>query len=134
MAKQETYRAIGERFQLLKGEVRKIFIGMCKKIYLLRATYIKFPSGNSILDTVNQFNELRGNRSFPNVIGCIDGTHIEIPAPDNDNSYYNRNGYHSVIMQGVCNTKKEFIDVFCGWPGSSHDSRVWQNSPLCMLY
>lgn len=19
--------------------------------------------------------------------------------------------------------------IFCGWPGSAHDSRVWQNSP-----
>lgn len=24
----------------------------------------------------------------------------------------------------------EFIDCYCGWPGSAHDSRVWRNSPI----
>lgn len=24
----------------------------------------------------------------------------------------------------------EFIDIYCGWPGSVHDARVWRNSPI----
>lgn len=44
--------------------------------------------------------------------------------------YYNRNSYHSVILQGVCNDKKEFIDVFAGTPGRVHDSRVFRTSPI----
>lgn len=56
--------------------------------------------------------------------------HIPIPGPTADNSYYNCKGYHSIILQAVCNAYMEFTDVYCGWPGSAHDSRVWQNSPL----
>lgn len=39
-------------------------------------------------------------------------------------------GYTSLILQGVCNKDKKFIDIFVGFPGSVHDSRVFRNSPV----
>jgi hypothetical protein len=40
---------------------------------------------------------------FPNVIGCIDGTHVRIVAPGADeNAYVNRKGFHSINVQAVC--------------------------------
>lgn len=40
---------------------------------------------------------------FPNVIGCIDGTHVRIVAPSTDeNAYVNRKGFHSINVQAVC--------------------------------
>jgi hypothetical protein len=33
-------------------------------------------------------------------------------------------------MQAVCNKDKKFTDVFIGYPGSVHDSRILQNSDL----
>lgn len=99
---------------------------MCKKI----KRYIFWPQGNAAYENVEHFNKLRGNASFPNVFGCVDGSHIPIPGPLKDNSYYNRKGFHSILLQGICNAKKEFIDVYCGWPGSTHDARVWKNSPI----
>lgn len=33
-------------------------------------------------------------------------------------------------MQGICDENKQFIDVFIGFPGSTHDSRVLRNSPV----
>ncbi|XP_067119417.1 uncharacterized protein [Centruroides vittatus] len=44
--------------------------------------------------------------------------------------YYCRKQFTAVILQGVCDSRKVFIDVYAGWPGSSHDARVWKNSPL----
>ncbi|PSN42157.1 putative nuclease HARBI1, partial [Blattella germanica] len=68
---------------------------------------------------------------FPGVIGCIDGTHIQIPAPKNNRgSYYNRKGFHSILLQVVCDADKKFTDVFCGWPGSTNDARMWKRSAL----
>lgn len=65
------------------------------------------------------------------MIGCIDGSHIRIPAPkDHPNSYYNRKKYHSVLLQGVCDNRKLFTDVYVGEPGSMHDSRMYSKSPL----
>ena len=40
---------------------------------------------------------------FPNVVWCIDGTHIRIQEPSVDeNDYVNRKGFHSINVQGIC--------------------------------
>lgn len=40
--------------------------------------------------------------TFPDVLGAIDGTHINIPAPhEHQEAYINRKGHHSIQLQ-VC--------------------------------
>jgi len=69
--------------------------------------------------------------SFPDVVCAVDGMHVEIPAPKDDPiSYYNRKDFHSIILQGICDAKCQFIDVFIGWSGTAHDARVWKESPI----
>ena len=37
---------------------------------------------------------------FPNVIGCIDGTHVRIQSPvEQEHEFVNRKGYHSINVQ-----------------------------------
>ncbi|KAK9729885.1 DDE superfamily endonuclease [Popillia japonica] len=62
---------------------------------------------------------------------CIDGTHIKIDKPtERHTDYCNRKGYYSIIVQGVCDERKKFINIFIGFPGSTHDARVFKNSTL----
>ena len=35
-----------------------------------------------------------------------------------------------MLLQAVCNAKQEFINVYCGWPGSVHNAKMWQHSQL----
>lgn len=57
--------------------------------------------------------------------------HTNIPGPKIDRqSYYDRKGSYSVILQVICDSDMKFIDVFAGWPGSSNDARVWKNSNI----
>ena len=66
-----------------------------------------------------------------NVLGAIDGTHIQISGQSFCNeSYINRKGFTSVIIQAVCDYQYAFADCYCGWPVSVHDSRVFQNSDI----
>lgn len=75
--------------------------------------------------------EFRNIGGFPNIIGAIDGSHIEITAPsENSVSYINRKGFHSLLVQGICDIDMKFIDVFTGLCGSVHDSRVWALSDI----
>lgn len=66
---------------------------------------------------------------FPCVVGLIDGTHISIRAPmEEPEAYINRKKFHSINVQIICDENMVFTNVWAGWPGSAHDSRVLRNS------
>ncbi|XP_057189413.1 putative nuclease HARBI1, partial [Triplophysa rosa] len=68
---------------------------------------------------------------FPNVIGCIDGTHIPIIAPSqNEADYVNRKSIHSINVQIICDAAHIITNVEAKWPGSVHDSRIYRESSL----
>lgn len=131
LSNQESFRSIGDRFKMRRGQVHKIVIEVCKLITENVESYISWPKRSEWQRNLTAFNTLRGQNSFPDVFGCVDGTHILIPGPTDDNSYYNRKGTHSIILQGICDSQLKFINIYCGWPGSTHDAKVWQN---CSVY
>ena len=76
-----------------------------------------------------EFEDLDGN--FSQVVGAVDGTHIQIIGPkENRHDFICRKGYPSVILQGIVSAKKKFIDVATGYPGSLHDARVFRLSSI----
>jgi hypothetical protein len=71
--------------------------------------------------------------NFPGVIGCIDCTHVAIFPPYNnpDNPeyvYVNRKNYHSLNVQLICDDKLKITNVNASFPGSTHDSFIWNQS------
>lgn len=64
------------------------------------------------------------------MVGCVDGTHISIPQFQGDNSFFNRKGYPSILLQGICDSNYYFTDIYFGWPGCVNDARIWRDSPL----
>ena len=57
---------------------------------------------------------------FPNVIGCIDCTHIRISRPhQHEHEYVNRKGVHSINVQLVCNADLLIMNAEVKWPGES---------------
>lgn len=69
---------------------------------------------------------------FPNVVGCIDGTSIKVrtPAHKIKSTYINRHDIPAITLQGICDARKRFIDVFTGIPAKIHDSRVLKLSDI----
>ncbi|XP_023214885.1 putative nuclease HARBI1 [Centruroides sculpturatus] len=131
LGNQESFRGVADRFGISRGHAYREFVYFIKTVSSLRSKIIVWPKGEKAKSTIRNFETLR-DISFPDVIGCIDGSHISISAPKaSKNAYFNRKQYTSVILQAVCDSKLLFTDVFAGWPGSSHDCRVWSNSPLC---
>ena len=77
---------------------------------------------------MNEFEEEYG---IPEIVGAIDGCHIEINAPpDNHEDYFNRKQHYSVNLQAIVNCDLKFIHVSFGYPGSIHDARVLRLSGL----
>ena len=73
---------------------------------------IKWPEHAQYLNMSTVFN----TNGFEGIVGCIDGTYINIPAPAVDGaSYFNRT--HSLLLQAVCDADMSFTHVMAGWPG-----------------
>ncbi|CAC5421454.1 HARBI1 [Mytilus coruscus] len=75
--------------------------------------FIKWPARQEERDR-NKQGFFRGGL-FPGVIGCIDGTHVKIQAPSEDEpAYVNRKGWHSINVQGVCDHEgkcKKYLNI-----------------------
>lgn len=67
--------------------------------------------------------------NFPNVIGAVDGKHIEICKPEKSGSlFYNYKNYFSVILMAMADANYCFTCVEVGAYGGSSDSNVFKNS------
>ena len=88
---------IGDTFHSVSGVVRRVTLALAAKA----VDFIKFPSSRAISDEIKQ--GLFHIGEFPCGIGCIDGTHVRILAPSqNEPDYVNRKGFHSINVQAIC--------------------------------
>ena len=75
--------------------------------------------------------EFQGIHQIPYVVGAVDGSHIPIVAPQlHAADYYNRKGFHSILLQGVVSAKCLFWDFDIGWAGSMHDANLWGRTEI----
>lgn len=131
MAKPESYLACCDRFGISKGTGHLIFYEVCGKLNEMIPEEFQWPSPEKC---ILESNIMENRTGFPGIIGSIDGCHIPIKAPANNPiDYYNRKSFHSVVLQGVCDSKLRFTDIFVGMPGRVHDARVFRVSPLYNL-
>ena len=96
---------IGDTVGLPKSTVSRIVTDVSKALVSKQEEFINFPTvpAAEVQDVKRGFYEKGG---FPGVVGCIDGTHVRIQAPNkNENDYVNRKGFHSINVQAVCNHK-----------------------------
>ena len=123
------YRTIGELFGLGRSTVCEIVIDTCDAIAKhLAPQHIYMPKNESLREIVDGFDWRWG---FPQTAGAIDGTHIPILKPHHSAAdYYCRKGYYSVLMQALVDYRGVFMNVYIGWPGKTHDARVFANSSL----
>ena len=94
----------------------------------LGARYLKVPRGIYFKESVNLFQERFG---FPQVLGAVDGTHIEINEPTEESqSYFSYKMKYSLNVQAVCDATGKFLVVDIRWPGGTHDTKVFANSHI----
>ncbi|WAR22149.1 HARB1-like protein [Mya arenaria] len=94
--------------------------------------FISFPTDAA--DLRRNATIFEGIANFPKVMGLIDGTHIRIRAPSEDEyMYVSRKQFHSINVQMVVDGDDKIIDIVARWSGSVHDARILRESGLSQL-
>lgn len=99
------YRVIGNVFGVHKSTVHKYFYNVVEAINkVLLWNEIKMPDADECQHISSKFHQSSG---LPQIVGCIDGSHIPILAPsEGRKDFVNRKQWPSIILQAV-------VDKFC---------------------
>ena len=121
-------REIARLFGISTSTTHRCIRRVSEALCMLQQTIIKWPD-LEMQQTISEGIEEKSG--IPNVIGFIDGTHIRLAGVlEGDTNYVNRKGYASVILQLIVDDQLMILDCYVGWPGSTHDARVYRNSPI----
>ena len=123
------YRTIGHLFGVSKSTVCVVTKEVCASIVqCMLPDYVQVPTGAALEEVVKAFKTDHG---FPQCAGAVDGTHIPIMSPQEcPADYYNRKGWHSIILPGTVDSNGRLVDIYVRWPGRVHDAWVFANSSL----
>lgn len=123
-------RKTANSFGLSRSSVSITVRTVCQAITEhLGPLFIRLPTTEEEAEekTRNFFTRFR----FPQCLGAVDGTHINIKQPScNSTDYVNRKSRFSINVQACCDFSYKFMDVVVKWPESVHDARVFTNSTL----
>lgn len=122
--------SVGDFIKADKSCISRIVAKVSRAIAGLAPEYIYMPRNRlEILDCQNKFYEIL---QFPQVIGAIDGTHVKVQSPGREDAevFRNRKGFFSLNVQAVTSADYLFRDIVARWPGSTHDSTIFNNSRL----
>lgn len=99
---------IGDTFGVDVATVSRVVTDVTDALFDLKNEYVRFPT------TPDERQQVRKGmyrlRSFPNVIGAIDGTHVRIISPPKpeEADYVNRKRYHSINVQASCDHESKY--------------------------
>ncbi|XP_066583797.1 putative nuclease HARBI1 [Prorops nasuta] len=113
-----------------KKSAQRIIHRVSPLIANMHSEFIKFPVNNDEILGMQQGNFQKSG--FIRVIGAIDCTHVKIESYGGDDSelYRNRKSIFSINVQVIANSKLEIIDFVARWPGSAHDSTIFNHSTI----
>lgn len=121
---------IGDHFNVSQSTVSRIVRKVTRDIVRLRPNFIKMPeTDEEKRRTILGFYQIA---NFPGVIGAVDCTHIKIKSPGGNQAevFRNRKGYFSINVQAVCNSNLKITDIVSRWPGSVHDTTIFNDSNI----
>ena len=123
-------RVDGDLFGLHISTVSRIVTRVTDVIASLRPQFVNFPEGNELPRIQEQFYAVS---RIPGIVGAIDCTHISILSPGGDHAelFRNRKGFFSINVQVIGDVDPLIRNVVARWPGSTHDSRIFENSDIC---
>ena len=115
-------------FGIGKGSVNNYVRRCVKALKLIKKDVVYWPDKEERMEMRNRLS-LKG---FRHCIGIINGTLVQLcfrPEAYHE-CYYSCKCLYALNVLKVCDDKKRIIYYTVGWPGSTHDNRVFRNSKL----
>jgi hypothetical protein len=127
------FKRIGARFFISQGAGRLFVTRVTTAVLSLKDELIKWPDAE---ERNRISSEILLQYGFPNCVGIINGTLLKLQYspllhPEN---YHCRKGFAAVSALIICDHTCRINHLYVGWPGSTHDNRIWWNSRVfCYL-
>jgi len=106
-------------------------VRVCQAIIsCLGPEHIRWPAHARQVEHAREVEE--SGSGLPYITGYVDGTHIPIvPHGARERVYsFNRKGFHSTVLQAICDKEGRFLNTYVGYLGRVHDARVFCASPI----
>ena len=115
---------VGELFDISESTAHAIVESLCEILVRdLMPWFVHWPELQEQRVIADTLEEIYG---FPGVVGCIDCTHIKMNQPlEFPQDFITRKQVFTINLQAVCDHNMLFTNVFCGFPGGSHDAYVF---------
>ena len=119
---------IGSYFGIAKGSVNNYVRRTVSALLELKDENVSWPDADERQSMRNRLSVY----GFRHCVGIIDGTLIALSfRPEAYHEcYFSRKSMYALNVMIVCDDKKRIIFYNAGWPGSTHDNRVFRNSKL----
>lgn len=123
----------GDLFGISQSTISRVVKRVSHALASRYREVIQFPQGNNLRQVKRGFMDIG---RIPGVVGAIDCTHIPIQSPRGRNTevYRNRKGFFSINVQAICDHECNFTNIVARCPGSTHDSRIFENSNICARF
>jgi hypothetical protein len=128
LGNQGAIRLLADKFNRTESSIWKAIGDFCHFMFGKQSDFIKWPTTQEIRAVSRKFLQ---KAMFPGVVCALDGSHIPFhPKSPNKTPYRNYKKFHSFNVMAAALPNRSFCYVFCGFPGSVHDSTVFQNCSL----
>ena len=125
-----TGHMFGPKKSTISAIVEEVANALCKR----SREFIRMPTRGEMRILAEKNEEIFGIKNMPI---AVDGCQIELgerpkerelPPRTKCQNFWSRKMFHSLNVQIIGDANQRIRDVDAGWPGSTHDSRVWKNS------
>ena len=112
LATGDSFKSCGLQFGIGMSTAKTICAEFELCLLRLKDQFIKFPLRRQELQEL--MDEFEEEYRIPQIVGAIDGCHIEINSlPDIYEDYFNRKQHYSVNLQATVSCDLKFIHVSC---------------------
>jgi len=123
-SQRNTFKISEGACEKCRERVVKAFVSMCDE-------YITWPDEEERKEIADR---IEAEFKFPNCIGLMDGTLVELaitPLSDDAADYNGRKYGYSLTIMVINDDRRKIRAYLSGFPGSTHDNRVWKAMDQC---